>query len=165
MGKGIEKELSDQPPIIKYTGVFEFDKLYSTIVKWYKSHGFNMQEKKYVYKGKELEFEWFGDKKITNYYKYEVEVAMFIWDMGDTEVVKDEKTLNMQKGRIQIIIKGKFILDYAGQWEGKYAKVLRDIYHKYIFDKDILFNIYTPLYRLVYGFYDEVRNAIGMEHT
>jgi hypothetical protein len=161
----VPKPLTDQPPIIRYTGVFDYDKLYKSITKWFKLKGYDFQEKKYVHKGKELEFEWYGEKKITEYYKYEVEVALFIWDFGNTEVVKDEQTITMQKGRVQVVIKGSYTLDYAQTWEGsKFTEKLRDIYHKYIIDKDIIFKIYTPLYKQVYSFYDEIRAVLGMEH-
>ncbi|MFA5142194.1 MAG: hypothetical protein WC471_04460 [Candidatus Woesearchaeota archaeon] len=174
----VRNELTDQPPIIRYTGVFDFDKLYKSITKWYKAHGYDMQEKKYVHKGKELEFEWFGDKKITEYYKYEIEVALFIWEFGETEVVKDGQTIKMNKGRIQMVIKGAYVLDYAKSWGStpapvksisdipnkKFVHYMQDLYHKYIINKDIIFKVYSPLYKLVYGFYDDVRETIGMEH-
>ncbi len=161
----VKKELAKEPPLIKYYGVFDYQKLYEAITGWYKAKDFDMHEKGYVHKGKELEFEWFGDKKITDYYKYEITVSMFVWDFKEAEIIKNNEKVNTHQGRIQIVVKGYYVLDYDKQWEGGVKEKLRGFYHKFIIDKDIIFKINKPLYKAVYSLYDTIRDALGMEHT
>lgn len=159
------KELTDEPPVIRYTGVFSYDDLYKTVTNWFKSKGYDFYEKNYTHKGSELEFEWYGEKKITEYYQYQITVSMFVWDFKDVEVVKEDQKIIMQKGRIQLVIKGYYVLDYKKEWEGGFKEKVREIYHKFIINKDIIFKIYVPLYKQVYELYDKIRDSIGMEHN
>lgn len=160
-----KKELTDEPPVIRFTGIFDFEDLYKTLTGWFGDNGFDMHEKKYVHKGKEQEFEWIADKKVTSYYQYDIEVSMFIWDLKKVEVVKDGEKVKMDSGRIQLIVKGYYTLDYDKYWTGGFTETLRGIYHKFIIDKDIILKVYTPLYRYVYDYYDKARESLGMVHT
>jgi len=161
---GESTELKDHP-IIRYTGMFDYDALYNSILGWYKAKGFARHEKKYVHKGKELEFEWYGFKEVTKYVRYEITVEMFVWEFGKLEAIVDGQKKIMNKGRLQLVIKGKYILDYKGQWEtGGFVKFLRDIYHKYLIQTYIIFEVHTPLYKLLYDFYDTIRKVLGMEN-
>ena len=161
----VKKELTNEPPVIRFSGVFDYDKLYNAIVGWYSDKGFIMHEKKYVHKGNELEFEWVGDKDITSYYAYDVEVSMFVWDFKKVEAIKDGEKVQLHSGRVQIIVKGFYTLDYKDQWQGGFTETLRGIYHKFIIDKDILLKVYKPLYKYVYDLYDKTRDSLGMVHS
>jgi len=159
----LKKELTDEPPVIRYTGVFSYDNLYKTVIQWFKIKGYDFFEKNYTHKGNELEFEWFGEKEVTEYYKYEIEISMFVWDFKDVEVIKNDEKTVLQKGRIQLVIRGYYILDYEKEWVGGFKEKLQKFYHNFIINKDIMFKIYVPLYKEVYEIYDKIRDSMGME--
>lgn len=99
--------------------------------------GYNVQEKEYVEKlssfGKEITLNWEASKKVTDYFKYVINVKWHILGMKDAEVEQDGKKVSTNKGEVAITIQATLVRDYEERWENKPIwKFLRGIYEKYV---------------------------------
>jgi len=152
-------------PKIKFKGVFDFDGLYKYLKGWLKSKSFSISEGTYKDKGGEFEIEWDAVKNVTDYYRYKISIKFFGWDISKIELI-DEKTKKprvLDKGRIEITIKGEIIEDYAERWNdaGWFTKKIYVLYRnlKRPARNEIHANF---LYDYVYGMYDIIKEHLNM---
>jgi hypothetical protein len=165
---GVLDPLEDQPPIIRYSGIFDFDKLYKNMVDWFKDKDYDFYEKNYKFKpvvhGKEIEIEWEAEKKVTEYYLFEIDVSFHFWDFQTVEVIENGKKKKLTKARMQIIIKGAYRLDYTGRWGNTpFNEWLRGFFHKYIIKRKIMFLMWNTLYYEVYKLHALVKDQIDAQ--
>ena len=80
-----------------------------------------------------MAFKWTGEKKVTDYFKFQVKVEVLILAMSDVEVNQGGKKIKSNKGDVEIKTKGILMRDYDGKFEtsGK-MKFWRAIYEKWI---------------------------------
>jgi len=121
----------------KHTGFWKYSEVYEMLFNWFKSHGYKISEDLYNEKisgfGKEVIAKWRAEKKITDYFKFQIQADWHILGMGDTEVEIDGKKKKTNKGEIEIAFKANIIKDYEKRWEDKaFWKMMRGIYEKYI---------------------------------
>jgi hypothetical protein len=122
---------------IKHKGYWNFADLYGFCFDFLKDEGYTIKEKAYTEKiggaGKEIIIEWDCSKKVTDYFKNHIKVDWHILGMKDTEVERDGKKENTNKGEVKITIEGMLEKDYEDKWENKALwKFLRGIYEKYV---------------------------------
>ncbi|MFH1801477.1 MAG: hypothetical protein ABH804_01440 [archaeon] len=123
---------------IKSDGFFDFRGFYEFCYKWLTEEtGLDITEKKYTEKlkgdSKDIELEWGGDKKITDYFKFEVKVEMMIRNMVNVEIKQGDKKIATNKGTAEVKMKGVLVRDYQGKFEKSgFLKFLRAIYEKWI---------------------------------
>lgn len=123
---------------LKYDGIFNFESFYNFCYKWLEEEtGLNMSEKKYKEKlsgdSKNLEIEWVGNKELTDYFKFEMEVKFNIIGLTKVEISEGSKKIKTNKGSVEISIKGTLIRDYKGKFEKDgFQKFLRGIYEKMV---------------------------------
>jgi hypothetical protein len=128
---------------IKYGGIFSFSELYKFCYGWLTEEtGLSVSEEKYVEKlsgdSKDVEFEWSGSKKLTDYFKISIAVKFKITGLINVELVQDGKKIKSNKGSVEISVKGILIRDYDGKFEAtSFQKVLRGIYEKWIISSKI----------------------------
>lgn len=128
---------------IKYGGIFSFSEFYKFCYGWLTEEmGFSISEDKYVEKlsgdSKDVEFEWSGSKKFTDYFKFSIAVKFKISGLTNVELVQDGKKIKTNKGSVEIGVKGILIRDYEGKFEATpFQKVLRGIYEKWIISSKI----------------------------
>ncbi len=121
---------------IKYSGLVNFEDFYKFCYDWLKDEtGLNLAEDKYSEKisgdAKNLEIEWTGTKELTDYFKFEAKVSFRIIGLTNVEITQDGKKIKMNKGTIEITIKGTLLRDYKGKFEKTAVqKFLRGIYEK-----------------------------------
>ncbi len=132
-----EKELIFSTKM-KYTGIFLFKDFYQFCYDWLTDEtGLFIMEDKYIEKlegsAKNIDVGWTGTKKVTDYFKFKVEVAFRILGLKNIEISRDNKKIKTNKGSVEIKVKGTLIRDYQGKFERSYIqKFLRSIYEKWV---------------------------------
>ncbi|HUS49375.1 MAG TPA: hypothetical protein VMZ91_04375 [Candidatus Paceibacterota bacterium] len=123
---------------IKYNGIFLFPEFYRFCYDWLSEEtGLTISEDKYVEKlsedSKNIDIEWTGTRKITDYFKFEVKVVFRIIGLTNVEINQNNTKLKTNKGSIEISVKGILIRDYEGKFEkSSFQKFLRSIYEKWV---------------------------------
>jgi len=124
---------------IKYVGVFLFKDFYKFCYEWIKEEmGMDpLSEIKYEEKlkgdEKELIIKWKGEKKLTDYFRFDTEVRFDIKALKNIEIVQNGKKIKTNDGSVKINIKGILVRDYKGKFEmSAFKKFLRSIYEKWV---------------------------------
>ena len=123
---------------IKYNGIFSFGDFYKFCFEWLRDEtGLedSLIEEKYAEKlsgdSKNIDVEWSGSKKMTDYFKMEVKVAFRIIGLTNIEVTDGNRKIKTNKGSVEVSIKGTLVKDYEGKFEkSAIQKFLRGIYEK-----------------------------------
>jgi hypothetical protein len=121
--KGPFSILESQPLLIRYRGVFDFEGMYRMMHAWLINKRFLFHETRYKDKvftpaGNELEVEWRGEKKVTEYIKEYIIVKMHLWDFAEVEVIKEGKKVKMTKSRMEIVFDAQLEMDYTKKFQG-----------------------------------------------
>ena len=123
---------------IKYDGIFNFSAFYKFCYEWLNEEaGLDMEESKYEEKiageVKNLQVEWKGTKKLTDYFKSEIKVSFRITGLSNIEISRDGIKEKTNKGSVEIKVGGVIIKDYQGKFEtNALNKFLRSIYEKWV---------------------------------
>jgi hypothetical protein len=145
--------------LIKYNGVFDFDKLYKEMHEWFVGYGYGFNEKEQTKKfgdlGAKVEFKWSGDRKIDDYAQYTIEVHTLIEEMNKAE--------KLDSGKLSIEITASLILDYKNKWQ---ANPVRNFFFK-IYNRVILkdkINKYYigKLYEESINLQDTIKSILGL---
>ena len=110
-----EKTIFSQ--VIKLRGIFDLDKAYSAVPKWYKKHKFDFAEKTYKHKGDYILIEWAGEKKVTPYVKHKTNVSFEVNEAKEVDVVVSGKKAKRIKGVIIATVESNFETDIKGVWK------------------------------------------------
>lgn len=123
---------------IKYVGVCSFKDFYKFCYDWLSEEvGVDLGEKKYketiIGNAKNIEIQWEGSKKITDYFKYIIKVEFMILGLQEVEVQKGNVKVKSNKGSMKVSIKGILVRDYNGDFSGSgFRKFLRESYDKWV---------------------------------
>lgn len=122
---------------IQHTGIFDFRELYRFTYTWLVDEGYLLTEKKYNEKitpgGKEIEIEWEGRKKISDYFRFIIKANWRLVGMVSVEVEENGKKLKMDKAILEIKVTAILEKDYEHRWENNpFTKFLRGLYDRYI---------------------------------
>ncbi|MCK9595895.1 hypothetical protein M0R19_01790 [Candidatus Pacearchaeota archaeon] len=123
---------------IKYSGIVNFAEFYKFCYDWLKEEmGLDLVEDKYAEKlsgdSKNIDVEWSGSRKITDYFKMEVKVSFKVVGLTNAEITQDGKKIKTNKGAIEVGVKGTLVRDYQGRFEKTaIQKFLRGIYEKMV---------------------------------
>lgn len=123
---------------MKFEGIFNLRDFYQFIYSWQDDEiGLNVGEKSYVerIKGdmKEIEFEWYSYKKVTDYFKFIIKTKCKIIKLKNIEVSQGGKKISTNQGEIEMKVKGILQRDYDGKFEkNAFQKFLRAIYEKWV---------------------------------
>jgi len=104
---------------------------------WFKLRNYKLKENLYNEKiqtnGKEVLIRWDAERKVTDYFKFQIQSEWHILGMTDTEVEIDGEKTKTNKGEVEIIFKGNLIKDYEKRWEDRPLwKFLRGVYEQYV---------------------------------
>jgi len=123
---------------MKFSGIFSFRDFYKFCHEWLSEEtGLNVAEEKYVEKikgdTKEMDVEWKGTKKLTDYFKFEAGIKMRITNLKQVEVNQNGVKIKTNQGDVEVKVKGILIKDYQGKFEtSAFNKFLRNIYEKWV---------------------------------
>ena len=121
---------------IKYSGVFNFGEFYKFCFEWFRDEaGIDMTEEKYAEKlsgdSKNIDVEWSGSAKMTDYFKMEVKVSFRIIGLTSVELSDGNRKIKTNKGSAEVSIKGTLVKDYGSKFEKSgFQKFLRGVYEK-----------------------------------
>lgn len=140
---------------LRYSGLFDFDGLYATIIDWAKNYGYRWHEIDYKHKvpspkGAEQEFKWLLELKVDEFMSYEYFFTVHIWDLLDVEVETNGKKKILSNGRVYIWIDTKMKWDRQNRFEkgGRFAKWLGKLYNR-ILEREITGYADQVYYRLM----------------
>ena len=105
---------------IRFSGIFDYEKLYLAMYNWLRDHYYEVSET-YKHKmtglGAEIELAFKGERKESEFIKFNLELETHFWDVTDVETVVNGKKQKLNKGRCTMIIKFKVTLDYQSQFD------------------------------------------------
>jgi len=122
---------------IKQAGIFDFKDIYRFVYDWLNDEGYDVVEKTYSEKvagdSKDIDVEWVAEKKVSDYFKYIIELDWKILGMKSVEVQRDNQKVKTNSGIIEIKFEAILVKDYEARWEHQAIwKFLRGIYDRYI---------------------------------
>lgn len=122
---------------VKQTGVFNFKELYSFVYDYLIEDGYDLTEKTYSEKvtgdSKMIEIKWEANKKVSDYFKFQIKLDWQIIGMKEVDVDREGKKVKTNSGSIEIKFSGVLIKDYENRWEDNPVyKFLRGVYDRYI---------------------------------
>lgn len=80
-----------------------------------------------------IKVEWTGSRKITDYFKFLVEVKFEVLNLINVEITQDGRKVKMNKGSVEVQVKGNLVRDYEGKFEkNSMQKFMRGIYEKWV---------------------------------
>ena len=123
---------------IKYTGIFSFKDFYKFCYDWLTEEtGLELVENKYAEKidgvTKKIEVEWSGEKKLTDYFRFDTKVKFKVDGLKEVEINQGGAKVKTNQGSVEVEIKGILVRDYEGKFEmSAFKKFLRGIYEKWV---------------------------------
>ncbi len=135
---------SDQPvTLVKHRGFFNYSDLLQAIRKWYIDDDYEvlnmpMYKQKFpTTTGVEHEFKIHGEKNVTEYVKFHMDIFMRVYNMRDVEIIHEGKKLKMQEGQVQIEVIPVLELDWQSRFKGPkpwkdFLSALDEFYRNYI---------------------------------
>ena len=123
---------------VKYEGIMDFKEFYRFCYKWLTEETeLDVIENKYAERisgdAKNIKVEWKGTRKVTDYFKFDIEVKFEILNLTNVEISVGGRKVKMNKGSVETQVKGTLIRDYEGKFEkNAFQKFLRSIYEKWV---------------------------------
>jgi len=136
--KMVEKETIFSSKV-SYTGIFSFKDFYKFCYDWLKDEaGMDplseiKYEEKIVGDIKNIIVKWKGEKKVTDYFKFEMEVNFKIEKLANVEITQGGAKVSTNSGKVEVETKGNLVRDWQGKFElTAFKKFLRSIYEKWV---------------------------------
>lgn len=123
---------------IKYTGLLDFGEFYNFCYQWLvEEMQLDTVENKYSEKitgdSKGIKIEWTGTRKVTDYFKFSVNIKFEITNLTNVEATQNGRKIKMNNGTVEMKVKGTLIRDYDGKFEKTAGqKFIRSIYEKWV---------------------------------
>ena len=123
---------------MKYDGIVSFKNFYKFCYDWLKEEtALDVAETKYVEKlkgdSKDIDIEWIGVRKVTDYFKFEVKAVFRILGLKEVETTQGGVKIKTNQGSVEIKVTGTLIRDYDSKFEvTAHKKFLRSIYEKWV---------------------------------
>lgn len=124
-------------------GLFSFSELYGFMFRWLDSEEYTTDEKEYTEKvkpnGKDIFIEWRARRRISDYFRFYVQIIISVIGMTEIEAEKEGTKLKLNRGEIRIDVNVFLEKDYESKWEtSPIAKFMRGVYDRYIIKGRIL---------------------------
>ncbi len=144
-------------------GPFDINLIYKNLKDWFGQHQYGYTELEntvnFKPKGAEIKLKMKGEREVTEYYKFTIEVAFLILE---TEKVKIKDKM-LDQGKLEARITVRVDLDYKRRFEkSKFAKFIRFVYHNYIIKKQIGEEYCGKAYGEGMSFFETLKDSIGL---
>ena len=119
----------------KYEGVFDLNRLYSEMSGWISENNYDFEEKEHSDKkkdkGQEIKYVFLGEKKVTDYIKYNVQIEIIAVEVN-------KMSENLVSGKLNIVFNADVELDYKNKWGiSRLSKFFFNIYNNYLIKNEI----------------------------
>lgn len=141
-----EDTMSDKDLLLKekleHNGLIDYPGLYSYASKWFRDEQYLIIEENYNEKvstnARDINFTWRVTRRISDYFKIEIELKFFVFGLTEVEVEQDGKKKKTGKGRFLLEMKSFLVRDPDSKWDASATlRFFRDIYSKYVVPKRI----------------------------
>ena len=156
------------PTTIMHNGFFDSAALTNAIRDWYAKNDYFVQvpsyRQEYQEAGKKYEQKWEGNKKITEYVRYHVNVMVNVHHLNEVEVIKDGQKIKTSEARVIVQVSPKLELDWQDRFKGKkFVKWLDKFFREHILKYKI--GDYWEDMALIEGvnMAQVIREALGVE--
>ncbi len=127
--------------IIKYKGVFDLQRMYKVIVRWFKARRFIFYENLYRFKPPELILAWQAERRKTAFVKDIIKVNIDVRGYEEVETIVGGVRKKMVKGRLTIHLHFGLETGYADiagtkKWNSELERRLKWFLHKYVIKRD-----------------------------
>ncbi|OYT40816.1 hypothetical protein B6U80_02380 [Candidatus Pacearchaeota archaeon ex4484_26] len=148
-------------------GLFSFKELYGFAYRWLTTEEYDVDEKEYTEKvkpyGKEIFIEWRARRRISDYFRFYIQVVFVVLGMTEVEVQKDGQKIKLNRGEIRIDVNVFLEKDYENRWEtSPIAKFMRGIYDRYIIRGRIL-QYEIKIREEAMNFVDQIKAFLALE--
>lgn len=128
---------------IRHRGFFDYSKLLHAIRGWFVQDDFDSlnipmhKQKSISPMGVDHDFKIRGDKKVTEYVKFHIEVFVRLFNIRDVEIIQDGKKIKLQDAQLIIEIIPSIEFDWQGRFKGAgafkpFIEFLDKLYRGYI---------------------------------
>ncbi|MFH1503297.1 MAG: hypothetical protein ABIE36_01415 [Candidatus Diapherotrites archaeon] len=123
---------------VKYEGIFDFQEFYKFCHQWLiEEMQLDIMEDKYSEKisgdSKGVKIEWTGTRKVTDYFKFSVNVKFEIFNLINVEITQNGRKIKTNNGIVEAKVKSTLIRDYDGKFEKTATKkFMRSVYEKWV---------------------------------
>lgn len=125
--------------MIKYSGIFSFPDFYKFCYDWLKEEALfeklieNKYEEKLIGESKKIIVEWTGEKKLTDYFRFDMKVKFTIDNLTNIEINQGGAKVKTNQGSAKIEVNGILVRDYQGKFErSAFNKFMRGVYEKWV---------------------------------
>ncbi len=151
---------------IRYEGIFDWEKLYSTISGWCKTKHFDYYEERNVKKpeayGYEKEFRALAEREESGYVIHSIRISLHGHHMEDSESSDNgEKKIKTKTSMMTIDFEPFIELDWQHRWDKKFKKKARDFFHKHMLKGFIEEQLDKITYE-AYLLHEAVKDVLGM---
>lgn len=166
----VKRDVFPVPLKIRYKGLFDWTGVYRYVHEWMVKHQFRFYEKRYKDKldtplGNELEVDVYGEKEVSEYYAYYVEVNYHLWESREVPVVINGRQTKLWQGRVHIQISGKVITDWQKRYKGdnKTHKFMETFLNKVILKNEIEMKHVDPLDKDLHRLEADLKKLLKIE--
>ena len=153
---------------LKYKGVYNWRSLMKLMRGWVEANHYGFFEIEHRERpanyGVDIRWRVNNEKKIDGFFKYWIIWEVRIWDQVPVEVIKDGKKVQMDDGRIRIMLTTRVDLDYEENFEGSaFLKKLESFLADHILQEEVNAIHWDGLYYEMNRFKNEIETHLNME--
>jgi hypothetical protein len=153
---------------LRYSGYFDWPGLYNVFVTFAANEMMKIYET--LYKDKtsgegfaEREIEMTIDKKVDRLYRYQIKIAVKLWDCQEVDVKQNGVTKKMTRGRLRVRIVGIVQMDQQNKFQiSETMQKMWTIYKKLTL-WDYNFNHWDIMYAKQYELQAQVKAFLGLD--
>ena len=149
---------------IVLNGAFDLKRLYETVTAWYGEHQYTYTEgemtTKRKVKGNELKMKLNGDRKITDYVRFNINILVLATFLEKVDVGGKR----LDRGLVEIRMTSFIDLDYYKKFQrSKTGKFLQFIYHNYLIKERIQLVYWQDLYNESMELFNLMKESMELE--
>ncbi|MBI4439280.1 hypothetical protein HY640_05075 [Candidatus Woesearchaeota archaeon] len=154
--------------IIKFKGIFDFQRLYKVMVRWLKKRNFEFHEPLYRFKPPELILRWRAERKKTAFVKDIIVMDLDIRGFEDVETIVGGVRKKLNKGRLSIRLNFGLETGYEDitgtkKWNGSFERMLKKFLHRFVIKRDFeLLHLDALMYE-TWKFQRIIKDYLNME--